>query len=250
MPFKPSWSKRSLSFGWLPGSDATGPRAMLWGMLTRRERWGLSPCGWLTTGFALLLFTGLVLLTVHPFLAATHRVDAHVLVVEGWVHDFAIGGGVKEFQTGAYERIFTTGGPVTGNGGYTGDQDTGASVGAARLRAMGVVSASVQMVPSRAAARDRTYNSAVALRDWFRENQAPVRRINVVTEGVHARRTQLLFQEAFGKSVEVGIIAVPNPDYDARHWWCYSEGVREVIGESIAYIYAKLFFHPSEGTTE
>ena len=42
----------------------------------------------------------------------------------------------------------------------------------------------------------------------------------------------------------VGIIAVPNPDYDSRHWWQYSEGVREVIGESIAYSYARFFFAP------
>jgi hypothetical protein len=44
--------------------------------------------------------------------------------------------------------------------------------------------------------------------------------------------------------VKVGIIAIPTPDYEARRWWRYSEGVRAVLGESIAYLYAKLFFHP------
>ena len=65
---------------------------------------------------------------------------------------------------------------------------------------------------------------------------------DVVTEDVHARRTWLLFQEAFGKGIKVGIIAVPNPDYDADHWWRSSEGFREVIGEAVAYAYAKLLF--------
>jgi hypothetical protein len=37
------------------------------------------------------------------------------------------------------------------------------------------------------------------------------------------------------------VIAVANPDYDARHWWRYSEGVRDVISEGIAYLYAKFF---------
>lgn len=74
----------------------------------------------------------------------------------------------------------------------------------------------------------------------------PVGSINVVTEGVHARRTRLLFQEAFGNRVQVGIIAVPNPDYASGRWWLYSEGVRDVIGEGIAYVYARLLFHPSE----
>ena len=70
--------------------------------------------------------------------------------------------------------------------------------------------------------------------------------INVVTEDVHARRTRLLFQEALGPDVKVGIIAVPSPEYEARHWWRYSEGVREVIGESIAYVYARFLFWPKE----
>ena len=70
--------------------------------------------------------------------------------------------------------------------------------------------------------------------------------VNIVTEDVHARRTRLLFQKALGNGVTVGIIAVPNPDYDAKRWWRYSEGVREVVGEVIAYLYARFFFVPSE----
>jgi len=69
--------------------------------------------------------------------------------------------------------------------------------------------------------------------------------INVLTEGAHARRTRLLYQKAFGRNVTVGIIAVSNPDYDPKQWWRYSDGVREVTGERIAYIYAKFFFFPS-----
>ena len=31
--------------------------------------------------------------------------------------------------------------------------------------------------------RERTYSSAIALRDWFREHNTPVDNINVLTEG-------------------------------------------------------------------
>ena len=48
----------------------------------------------------------------------------------------------------------------------------------------------------------------------------------------------------------VGIIAVSNADYNPKQWWRYSDGVREVIGESIAYIYAKFFFYPSASLAE
>ena len=102
----------------------------------------------------------------------------------------------------------------------------------------------VQMVPAHVTGRDRTYSSAAALREWFREQGIDVRGINVITENVHARRTRLLFAEAFGPKVAIGIVAVPDPDYDPKYWWRYSEGVREVIGETIAYVYAKFFFYP------
>jgi uncharacterized SAM-binding protein YcdF (DUF218 family) len=223
-------------------SSPASSNQILFGILTRKERWGLSRRGRLIVVILVLLAGLSLLLGIYPFLAVTHRVDAHVLVVEGWVHEFAIGMAVEEFKAGSYQLILSTGGPVVGSGSYTNDHNTTASLGASRLKATGLPNEIIQMVPSRVMSRDRTYSSAAALRDWFSERHLPVRGINVVTENVHARRTRLLFQEAFGDGVLVGIIAVPDPDYDAKHWWRYSEGVREVIGETIAYAYAKFFW--------
>ena len=222
----------------------------LWGILRRKERWGLSWRAWLLVTSAGLVAAYFAFLDIHPFLAVTHRVNTNVLVVEGGIQRYAIRGGVEEFKNGSYERIFTTGGPWNGDGGYTNDYNTSASVGAEMLKKFGVPNDLVQMVPSRVMARERTYSSAVALRDWFREHNTPVHSINVLTEGAHARRTRLLYQKAFGKKVTVGIIAVSNPDYDPTQWWRYSDGVREVIGESIAYIYARFFFYPSVSSSD
>jgi uncharacterized SAM-binding protein YcdF (DUF218 family) len=217
----------------------------LCGIVRLKERWGLSWHGRLFVTSVVLLAIYAVVLNVHPFLAVTHRVNAKILVVEGWIVEYAIRAGADEFKTGDYERIITTGGPVTGSGGYTNDYNTFASVGARRLKAAGLADESVQMVPSHVIGRDRTYSSAIALRRWLRDHNMPLRSLNVVAEGAHARRTRLLFQKALGNDVRVGIISIPNPDYDAKHWWRYSDGVREAIGESIAYIYAKLLFYPS-----
>jgi uncharacterized SAM-binding protein YcdF (DUF218 family) len=220
------------------------PRRAMWGLFDCRERWWLSWRGRLILAFAVVLVSVLVFRSVYPFLAITHRVNANVLVVEGWVHEYAIRAAVKEFQTNHYQRVFTTGGPVVGTGGYTNDFMTSASVGADLLTKNGLPNESVQMVPSRVMDRDRTYGAAVALRNWFRDHNVTVAGINVVTEDLHARRTRLLFQKALGDKVAVGVIAIPSPDYDARRWWRYSDGVREVIGESIAYIYARFLFCP------
>lgn len=53
-----------------------------------------------------------------------------MLVIEGWVHEYAITADAEEFQTGAYHHLFTTGGPVTGQGGYLNDYNTSASIDA------------------------------------------------------------------------------------------------------------------------
>ncbi len=222
----------------------------LWGILRRKERWGLSWRGWLLVTSAGLAAAYFAFLNIHPFLAVTHRVNTNVLVVEGTMQRYAIRAGAEEFKNGSYKRIFTTGGPENGDRGYVNDYYTSASVAAESLKKFGIRDDLVQMVPSRVFARERTYSSAVALRDWFREHNLAIHSFNVLTEDCHARRTQLLYQKAFGGKVTVGIIAVSNPDYDPKDWWRYSDGVREVIGESIAYMYAQFFFYPSVSSSD
>jgi uncharacterized SAM-binding protein YcdF (DUF218 family) len=216
----------------------------LWGVLVRKERWGLSWRGRVVMTLAVLLAGWRLVLGIHPFLAVTHRVNANVLVVEGWTHYYGVDAAVKEFKTGHYERILTTGGPEEGMGTSSAIYDTEAWQSAELLEKAGISTNEIQAVPSRFVGRDRTYNSAVTLRNWINEHNASVTKITVLTEDAHARRTWLLFQEALGPGVEVGIISVPDPDYDASHWWRSSDGVREVLDEGIAYIYAKFFFWP------
>ena len=219
-------------------------KKILWGLVSRRERLGLSWQGW---GLLILLSGGVLLfllLNIQPFLAESQPVNADVFVMEGWVREYAVRDVVKEFRNGSCHMIFTTGGPVTGSEGETNDVSTMASVGAALLEKYGVPHECVQRVPAHEVGRDRTYTSAVALRDWFHAQGLNIRGFNIYTEDAHARRTRLLFQEAFGPDVAVGVISISDPDYDPARWWRYSEGVRTVVGETIAYLYARLLFHP------
>jgi uncharacterized SAM-binding protein YcdF (DUF218 family) len=221
----------------------------LWGIITRKKRWGLSWRGWLLLMLGVVFAVYVVLMNIYPFLAITRRANTDILVVEGWVHEYAIHAAAAEFARGSYRQLLTTGGPVAGTGAYTNDYNTSASVGADLLKKAGIPREMVTMVPSHVNDRDRTYSSAVALRYWLREHHMLGRSINVMTEDAHARRTRLLFEKALGRGSEVGIIAVPNPDYDSTHWWRYSEGVERVLTEAIAYIYARMFFTPPPAET-
>ena len=222
-------------------SSRAASRAAVAGMFVRRERWGVSGRGWLALALVVVVVVWFGFANIYRFLAVADPVKANTLVVEGWVHPYAVRLAASEFRNGRYDRIFTTGGPVVGLGGYVNDYQTSASVGAGLLRKMGVPQNMVQMVPSHVNGRDRTYSSALALRDWFREHNMQVTSMNVVTESTHARRTRMLFQKAFGGQVAIGVIGVPSPDYDPKNWWRYSEGVRDVIDESVAYLYAIVF---------
>jgi uncharacterized SAM-binding protein YcdF (DUF218 family) len=232
----------------MPAPVSNRPPQKFLGLFAKKERWGLSWRGWLVLS-AILLVSGYVLMVeIQPFLAVTARVDSNNLVMEGWVHQFAAQAAAAEFRMGAYREIYVTGVPVEGSGEYGSDSDTEAFVGAGLLRRAGIPEEFLQKIPRRKVDRDRTYGSALALKEWFSEHNLTVHSINIVTEDTHARRTRLLFQEALGPDVKVGIIAVPDPDYDPKRWWHYSEGVRNVINEAIAYLYAKFLFWP--GTVE
>jgi uncharacterized SAM-binding protein YcdF (DUF218 family) len=101
-------------------------------------------------------------------------------------------------------------------------------------------------VPTDNIQRDRTFNMAVSLKQWLREHDLSPTKVNLITAGPHSRRSRLLFEKALGKGVTVGTLAIPDNDYDERHWWRSSQGVRTVIGEALAYGYARVLFHPPE----
>ena len=135
-------------------------------LFIRKERLGLSWRGrlWLA---AIVLLGGIFFLRgVHPFLAVTHREQAKVLVVEGWVSKYAIDGAIQEFKTGHYGQVFTTGGPLEGMGESTSIYNTEAYQSAGLLKRAGMPADLVQSVPALFVGKDRTYNSAVAFRNW------------------------------------------------------------------------------------
>ena len=220
----------------------TAPGRRAWfGLVRRKEAWVLTWRAWLLLTLSLAGTGFLFTRGAHAFLAVHQPNDSGVLVIEGWVPRYALTGYVARCSN--YAMIYTIGGPTRTDRHSNDESDTYASVAQARLVKAGVPVGKVRAVPCRIAQRDRTYASAAALRDWCVSNHVEMARFNVITIGPHARRSRLMFQRAFKKPVQVGIIALTNEDYDADHWWRYSEGVRETLGEVVAYLYARIFFH-------
>jgi uncharacterized SAM-binding protein YcdF (DUF218 family) len=192
-----------------------------------------------------LLVAGFLLLHgAYSFLAPSHPLGSGVLVVEGWAPDYALSAAASNFKQGNYQKLFVTGGPIE-NGGPLIAYKTYAQLGAAILMTMGVDTNSVQAVPAPKVKQDRTYTSARALKAYLREHGGLPKQLDLITVGPHARRSWLLFRKAFGEQTKVGITSVPEIEYDSGKWWHYSNGVRSIIGELLAYCYARVLFHPA-----
>jgi hypothetical protein len=226
-----------------PVATVEKPKRRFFGLLKRKEKWVLSWRGRLVVWTTLLVLGVTFILKVHPFLAVTERVDTQYLVIEGWIPNYALEESIAEFKSGPYVKIFTVGAdPLTGKNIEEGDSI--ATEARSRLKWLGMNPDVMQAVPAQIKYRNRTFQSAAALRKWIEENHLPVTSFNLVTLGPHARRSRLLFEKAFAGKARVGIISVEHREYDPKRWWKYSEGVKEVIGEGVGYVYARFFFHP------
>jgi uncharacterized SAM-binding protein YcdF (DUF218 family) len=217
-------------------------KKQFWGLVRRRQCLVPTWRGWLT----LLFITGVLALLLgrqaHSFLAVTAPVPGGVLVVEGWVTDHALEAVVAETFRNHYDKVFVTGGPLE-SGAPLAEYKTFAERGAAILVKLGLGTNVVQAIPAPLVRQDRTYAGALTLKVWLREHRMSPTKLNLVTEGPHARRSRLLFEKALGPGVKVGVVAIPSLDYDQKHWWRSSAGVRAVIAEGLAYGYARIFFH-------
>ena len=218
---------------------------VLLGLLRRRQCLVPTLRGWfvLMLSFAAVALIGV--LGIGPFLAVTDSVPGGVLVVEGWGSDYTFEATIAEFKRHHYDRLFVTGIPLQ-QGAPLSEYKNYAHIGAATLVKLGMSTNDVQAVPTGRTRRDRTYAMALSLKNWMREHDMAPTKVNLITGGPHARRSRLLFEKAFGKGVTVGVIAVPSEDYDDKHWWHYSQGVRAVINETLAYAYARLLFYPPQ----
>ena len=217
------------------------PATML--LFSRKRCWVPTLRGWLLV-VGVVLASGIYFIrSVDSFLSVNRPVAAEVLVVESWLPDYAYRGAVEEFQRGKYKYVITTGFTLA-EPWLESRYKSAAEFAAANLAAMGVQTNAIIVLPAVAETRDRTYLSALPLRPWLETRNPPLNAVNVYTLGAHARRTRLLFEKALGKTVKVGIFAHPDQYYDASRWWLSSYGFRKVIDEGIAYLYARLLFHP------
>ena len=99
-------------------------------------------------------------------------------------------------------------------------------------------------IPTPASAQDRTYLSAVIVRDWFSENKPGQITIDLYSGDVHARRSYKLYKMAFADTAHIGIIAAEPNNFSLQYWWRTSAGAKSVLAETAGLIWINCCFSP------
>ncbi len=188
---------------------------------------------------------------IHTFLSPNVPApQATILVVEGWITGEELDQAVVAFRSGRYERVVTTGGPIEKWLNFRGSSNY-ADWAASYLKAHGLAETVVTPVSAPASAQDRTYLSAVMVRDWAVRQGLALNALNVFSANTHARRSWMLYRMAFGPNVEVGVLSARPMEYDEHHWWRTSAGAKSVLGETISVLWTVCCFHvPPSGSHE
>jgi uncharacterized SAM-binding protein YcdF (DUF218 family) len=219
--------------------------------LKRREVWVPTLRGWLALLVISAAIAGLSISQVHDFLAQQRPAPkAELLVVEGWLTEEALDEAAEIFLTGSYSMLVTTGGPIEAWARLYG-HETFADRAADYLVQHGLPASKVHAVSAPASARNRTFLAAVMLREWLEDGDIKYESIDVLSSGVHARRSRWMFQAALGPEVKVGVRAAAPTSYDAQVWWRSSDGAKTVLGEAISLAWtACCFRRPEPGSSK
>jgi len=196
--------------------------------------------------FFLVFFLSIYLIIVraYSFLSPQNPVQTKVLVVEGWLNDYALEESLSLFHEDSYDIMLITGGPL--NTGYVlMNYKSTAEVALATLLEYGANPETTIAVNRDLVWRNRTYTSALELREYLKREMPDVNSFNLVSLGAHSKRSYLLFKRAMPE-YEIGIISLKERLYNTEKWWNTSKGLRTIITEGMGYFYVLFFFFPAK----
>jgi hypothetical protein len=168
---------------------------------------------------------------------------ARILIVEGWLDDDVLDDALAAVRHGSYARVVTSGGPIE-TWREIQPWSSYAERAADHLRRHGLGAIPVVALPAPETAKNRTYLSALVVRDWMRSHDLAGEDVDLFSAGVHARRSRLVYRMAFGPDVEIGVLAARPRRYDLERWWETSEGAKSVIGELLNLAWTECCFWP------
>jgi hypothetical protein len=87
---------------------------------------------------------------------------------------------------------------------------------------------------------NRTLKSALAFRSWLGSFNGNVNSINIISDGIHSRRTLITYKGILKKNIKIGIISLSEPAKGdlPKHKF------KEILGETMKLIYYRIILIP------
>ena len=206
-------------------------------LIHKKEVWLPTVPGLLVLLPVLIVLASVFLSELHPFLKQNKPLgNASVMILEGWLSDLELQDALELADSDT--RFVTSGGPVS-YGALLLKEKNYAELTASRLVQLGIPRERILAAPAPETLRDRTYVSALAVRDAMTEAGWIGTPANLVSVGVHSRRSGLMYRLAFEKDVPLGTIALESRRCDQKHWWRSSEAFKAVVTECISWMYVQ-----------
>ncbi len=218
-------------------------------LFVKRNCWRPTFWGWLFIFVVIGLLFRVWMGTVCEYLTVNKPVPAKIMVIEGWVEDYALKEAMEYYKRNNYKHLIITGLPLKHWEDFVIFPNT-ARAAAAVLKTYGFKDSIYEAVIPPSVYIDRTYNTAVATRMLLSKHSDWGKSFNIFSVGVHSRRTLLMFKRAFGDTYKIGIIAATDRTFNPKRWWTTSKGFRNVSNEFVAYLFVWAFFHPDYVTYE
>lgn len=228
----------------------SGPRTAFFMLFFRKKTvYFPTPLTLISSLLFLIFITWFGLKNMAFYLSEQSRVNSDVLAVEGWQQEDALVQAYEEFVNGKYKLVITTGGPEAKN--FSDKFDSYAEQATFHLESLGIPSKKIVTIATPASAQTRTFLSAVYVRNWIQSSNSNVSSFNIITTGVHSRRTHYLYEQAFeGTGIDIGVLSVQPSDYQLDSWWQTSIGAKTVITEFIGWLHVLCCFHTPEPNSQ
>lgn len=138
-----------------------------------------------------------------------------------------------------YNSIFDIG-TIGGNDRILNDYVSHPQIVRKKLILSGIDSSKVIAVTGKRTNLNRTLQSALAVKKWLKASKCHVEGINIVSMGIHSRRTLLTYRRVLDKTYNIGIISLPD-------LWKTDSGnskILSTLGETLDLIYYWIILLP------
>lgn len=112
---------------------------------------------------------------------------------------------------------------------------------AATFKKLGIRDSQIITAPSPKVKMYRTKNNARALLEVMTRQNLQIKNFNLFSEGIHSRRSLIIYKHMFGREYNIGIVAAHEWRYSHKYWWFSISNMKHLLRELAGNFYFRFF---------